>query len=344
MSIFVSQPSPSARRRAGYSGLSGLGAYAMMLPDVRRRGARALMEAERYGTQITLEGLGALPIAERALGWWIDTRGQGDVCNAVAGQFVGWVGVLREAWRQAGGTGDFSPLVQAATLYCGAPTVVYQNTYYEQNPAWGWWYEDGQHGHGHHHHDHHPHHGQPVPHAPMARPPMRAPAPMPAPMPASSMTVSRPPMRAAQSLAPAPMQHRGGGHSNRPHRGLGDGTYTLSHASVVGMRAGTGATALAQQATRPGTVQTIQQRVGDGVAAQIVGTAGTLDPCADPVTGNALPCDQLTDAQRAMCPACGGTTPSGSMPSLTIEGALPSGIAAILGGAIGLAVISMITK
>lgn len=49
----------------------------------------------------------------------------------------------------------------------------------------------------------------------------------------------------------------------------------------------------------------VQDRVAQNIHIASPAVQGTLDPCTDG-NGAAIPCDQLTDAQRPLCPTCGG--------------------------------------
>lgn len=190
----------------------------------------------------------------------------------------------------------------------------------------------------------------------MMAPQMPAISPRPAP---GRMAPARPPMRAAQALAPAPMSMQASrpmmhaatrtvaSSRNMPrggHRGLGDGVPQIDPRILSAMRSGGSGTPTATAAVQQsGSLELIRQTMAQRASSLVQATAGTLDPCNDPETGTPIPCEQLTDASRALCAACNGGAAT-SLPSLSIEGALPAGVAFVLAGAVGLTLVSMMVS
>ncbi len=103
----------------------------------------------------------------------------------------------------------------------------------------------------------------------------------------------------------------------------------------------------ATQATNARTSANIRDQAAVMVAPFVDSTPGTADPCLDPMTGQPMNCDEMGNAQRQLCSTCPpiGTSSSqggsSSMPSFTVEGALPTAVAGLLGIGVGLTLISM---
>lgn len=316
MSIFVQQP----RRKRG---LSGLGAFNELLPAIRERGVSALLDGE-WACDFELiyarvyDELARMPMYARNT-----TALQADA-EAYARRI--WLARCPQA----------SYVVNEYNLYQNADGV---------------WHDHG--GHGHHRHPHHRHHG---PHAPMYAPhhgggamaPMRH-APMQHAGRAPGMAPGRaaPMHHAGRAQGMAPMPHS----SNRGMRvrGMGDGEAPTLDQSVTrrlqqqiaSSRSSAGRTVAAARATTS-SVSAITDRAAAMIYPFANFTPGTLDPCVDPTTGAPIPCERMTDAQRAMCAACGGTDTPSPMPSaFSIEGALPTAVAGLLGLGLGLTVVSM---
>ncbi len=121
--------------------------------------------------------------------------------------------------------------------------------------------------------------------------------------------------RASSSMAPARMQSRARSSVSMRGRGMGDGEapVMLSQADLRQMQGGGGTTRAVLSTAIPQTVSRMQV----DISSQGTWTPGTL-----------------TEEELA----------SGAMPRgpLTIEGALPMGVAAVLGLALGLTVISVV--